>query len=49
MVLYFWLLAWSLELASASLRERSSPYPASRYFGEAVCLLGGKTEIEARL
>lgn len=49
MVLYSWLLAWSLELASASLRERASPYWASRFFGEAGCLLGGKSDAEARL
>lgn len=49
MVLYSWLLAWSLELASASLRERASPYWASRFFGEVGCLLGGKIEVEAGL
>lgn len=49
MLLYSWLLAWSLELASASLRERTSPYWASRFFEEAGCLLGGKSEVEAGL
>lgn len=49
MLLSSWLLAWSLESDSASLLGRALPYWASRFFGEAGCLLGGESAAEAGL